>query len=72
MIDRPQVDRHREGHAVHPRRRRTQALLADAMQEVHAWLDVGYEAAFDNVLRQRPLTLPAPPELVEAIHNRLH
>ena len=47
---------------------RTQALLADAMQEVHAWLDVGYEAAFSATFYDNARwTLPAPPELVEAI-----
>lgn len=47
---------------------RTQALLADAMQEVHAWLDVGYEAEFSATYYDNARwTLPAPPGLVEAI-----
>ena len=45
----------------------TRAILADAMQEAHAWLDARYEDEFRTTFYDDARwTLPAPPELVEA------
>jgi hypothetical protein len=45
----------------------TRAVLADAMEETHAWLDARYEDEFRTPFYDDARwTLPAPPELVEA------
>jgi hypothetical protein len=46
----------------------TTAVLTDAMQEVHAWLDLSFEDVFaGRFYDDARWALPAPPELVEAM-----